>query len=133
MNFAKWHIVVRRPDSTFIDYPISKTGKIENMTLQRGPKRNIVELLKGLSRGDKSLAPRDSSQEGGNTTQDAPNKSTQEPISQPEEPIFQPEEPIFQPEEPIFQPEEPWWFDINPFFDEGFDTPFEFNLFDDMK
>ena len=119
MNFAKWHIVVRRPDSTFIDYPISKTGKIENMTLQRGPKRNIVELLKGLSRGDKSLAPRDSSQEGGNTTQDAPNKSTQEPISQPEEPIF--------------QPEEPWWFDINPFFDEGFDTPFEFNLFDDMK
>ena len=70
----KWHIIVKKPDSTIVVYPVSKDGKVENLQIKRQRKRNINKELQSLSAGTPvtsgPCSENDSSQGGYHSTQE---------------------------------------------------------------
>ena len=71
--FAKWHILVKKPDSTIVNYNVSQSGKVENIKTQRQSKRNIKQEIQAYSSKNKGSSSSYQTEPNYNYTQESNN------------------------------------------------------------
>ena len=108
--FAKWHILVKKPDSTTVNYNVSKSGKVENIkTTERQPKRNINKEIQAYSSKNQGSSSSYQTESNHNYTQ-CSNNYTQESNNSYS-----------------------FGMDYPEFENDPFQNPFELDLFDNMN